>query len=153
MEKIKLKTFKDQGWNWILHYGYPQDEHYDNTNTILYQSFDEAPKEILQFAKNNFQENYSITMIKQPPGAFIPRHKDKHYKFKSKNKKCNYKKILRYCIFLEDWKPGHYFEYDDKPVQPWKKGDILVLEQGVYHRSVNAGTLPKYTAQITGLLN
>lgn len=150
--KIKLRKFRDKGWNWILHYGYPQDEHYDNHNTQLYQAFDVAPKEILQFAKQNFQANYSITMIKQLPGQFIPRHMDKHYKFKSKNKNCDAKKILRYCIFLEDWKPGHYFEYDDKPIKPWRKGDIIVLEPGVYHRSVNAGIHPKFTAQITGVL-
>ena len=151
--KIKLKKFVDKGWNWVLHYGYPQDEHYDDHNTVLYQTFVEAPKEIKALADQHFQENYSITMIKQPPGQFIPRHSDKHYKFKSKNKKCNPKKILRYCIFLEDWKPGHYFEYDDKPIAPWSAGDVVVLEQGIYHRSVNAGTHPKYTAQITGLLN
>jgi quercetin dioxygenase-like cupin family protein len=151
--KIKLKNFKDKGWEWILHYGYPQDEHYDNHNTELYQSFDKAPKEIMSFAEQHFQKNYSITMIKQLPGQFIPRHKDKYYKFKSKNKKADPKKILRYCIFLEDWKPGHYFEYNDKPVKPWSKGDVLVLKEGVYHRTVNAGTFPKYTAQITGLLN
>jgi hypothetical protein len=91
-------------------------------------------------------------MIKQFPGQFIPRHKDKHYKFKSKNKGCDPKKILRYCIFLEDWKPGHYFEYDDKPIKTWSRGDIFVLEQGIFHRSANAGTVPKYTAQITGIL-
>ena len=150
--KIKLKNFKDKDWDWILHYGYPQDEHYDNHNTELYQSFDKAPKEIVAFAEKHFQKNYSITMIKQFPGQFIPRHKDKHYKFKSKNKMCNPKKILRYCIFLEDWKPGHYFEYNDRPIEPWTKGDIIVLEQGVYHRSVNAGTHPKYIAQITGII-
>ena len=150
--RIKVKNFEDKGWDWILHYGYPQDAHYDNNNTILYQNFDQAPTEIIALAEQHFQKNYSITMIKQLPGQFIPRHKDKHYKFKSKNKKCNQKKILRYCIFLEDWKPGHYFEYDDKPVRPWYAGDVVVLEQGIYHRSVNAGTHPKYTAQITGLL-
>jgi quercetin dioxygenase-like cupin family protein len=150
--RIKLEKFKDKGWNWSLHYGYPQDEHYDNHNTKLYHVFDVAPQEILSFAEQNFQKNYSIAMIKQLPGQFIPRHKDKHYKYKSKNKNFDKKKISRYCIFLEDWKPGHYLEYDDKPIDPWKKGDIIVIEQGVYHRSVNAGTTPKYTAQITGLL-
>ena len=83
--RIKLKNFKDKGWDWILHYGYPQDAHYDNNNTILYQNFDQAPTEIIALAEQHFQKNYSITMIKQLPGQFIPRHKDKHYKFKSKN--------------------------------------------------------------------
>jgi len=78
--------------------------------------------------------------------------KDKYYRFKSKNKKINAKEVIRYCIFLSDWKPGHYFEYNDKPIQPWKKGDILVLEKDVYHRSANAGTTFKYSAQITGVL-
>ena len=150
--KIKIKNFTDKDWTWVLQYGYPQDEFYDNNNTNFYQSFDEAPVEITKFANQYFQKNYSITMMKQPPGSFIPRHRDKHYRFKSKNKKSNAKKIIRYCIFLQDWKPGQYFEYNDKPVAPWSKGDIIVLKQGVYHRSVNAGKEFKYTAQITGIL-
>lgn len=150
--KIKLKKFNEKKYNWIPQYGYPQDEYYDNRNTIFYQSFDEAPIEIIKFAEEKFEKKYSITMIKQPPSSFIPRHRDKHYKFRSKNKKINYNKVVRYCIFLEDWKPGQYFEYDDKPIAIWSKGDILVLSKDVYHRSVNAGTQFKYTAQITGIL-
>jgi len=150
--KIKIKNFKDKDWTWVLQYGYPQDQYYDNRNTFFFQSFDEAPIEICKFADKHFQKNYSITMMKQPPGSFIPRHHDKHYRFKSKNKILPHQKITRYCVFLEDWKPGNYFEYDDKPISPWTRGDIVVLDKGVYHRSVNAGTQFKYTAQITGIL-
>jgi quercetin dioxygenase-like cupin family protein len=148
-----LKKFNEKDWTWVPQYAYPQDEYYTNDNTEFYQSFDEAPSEIIKFADKHFQKNYSITMIKQPPASFIPRHKDKHYRFRSTNKKQNAKKIVRYCIFLQDWKPGQYFEYDDKPVAPWSKGDVIVLEPGVYHRSGNCGTQFKYTLQITGLLN
>ena len=150
--KIKLKKFNEKKYNWILQYGYPQDEYYNNDNTTFYQSFDEAPIEIIKFAEGKFEKNYSITMIKQPPSSFIPRHRDKHYRFRSRNKKIDFKKIIRYCIFLEDWKPGQYFEYDDKPIAIWSKGDVLVLRKDVYHRSANAGTHFKYTAQITGIL-
>ena len=31
--KIKIKNFKDKDWTWVLQYGYPQDEYYDNDNT------------------------------------------------------------------------------------------------------------------------
>ena len=65
----------------------------------------------------------------------------------------NNKDIVRYCIFLEDWKPGHYFEMDEKSIVGWSAGDITVLRPGIYHRSSNSGTQFKYTAQITGLLN
>ena len=150
--KIKIKNFTESNYTWILQYGYPQDEYYDNSNTFFYQSFDEAPDEIYKFANKYFLPNYSITMMKQPPGSFIPRHRDKHYRFKSKNKKINSNKIVRYCVFLSEWKPGHYFEYNDKPIKPWSRGQILVLEKDIYHRSANAGTQFKYTAQITGVL-
>lgn len=150
--KITIENFNESDFNWEPQYGYPQDQYYNNNNTFFYQSFDHAPNEILKFAQKNFYENYSITMMKQPPGSFIPRHKDTYYKFKLKNKEIDSKKIVRYCIFLHDWQPGHYFEYDDKPITIWSKGDILVLEKDVYHRSANAGTQFKYTAQITGIL-
>tara|TARA_B110000285_G_C15032613_1_gene567566 strand:+ start:560 stop:1018 length:459 start_codon:yes stop_codon:yes gene_type:complete len=151
MLKIKLKKFVDNGWNWTLQQGYPHDKVFNDSNTNLYQCFNQTPQSIIDFAEEKFSK-YTLTMIKQPPGQFIPIHKDKYYMFQKKHKLENNKDIVRYCIFLEDWKPGHYFEINEKPVVGWSAGDIEVLRPGIYHRSVNAGTELKYTAQITGLL-
>ena len=149
--KIKFKKFIDTDWNWKLFYGYPQDKFFTNKNTKLYECFNESPRFISDFAKKNFTK-FTIGMIKQPPGNFIPNHKDKYFMFKKKFNVTIKEEIVRYCIFLEDWQPGHYFEINYKPFLYWKKGDICVLKKGIYHRSANAGDTNKYTAQITGVL-
>ena len=148
---IKFKKFIDKNYNWKLQHGYPQNKFFTNNNTNLYEVFDTAPKFIIDFAKKIFSK-YTIGMIKQLPGNFIPNHTDKYYKFLKKFNLSNKEEIVRYCIFLEDWQPGHYFEINNKPFLNWKKGDICVLKKGVYHRSSNGGDTAKYTAQITGTL-
>ena len=152
MLKINVDKFVDKGWDWKVRYGYPQTEFYTDANTKMYECFDVAPKAVIDFADKHFFK-YTLTMIKQPPAQFVPEHKDKYYLFQKKHKLENNKDIVRYCIFLEDWKPGHYFEMDEKSIVGWSAGDITVLRPGIYHRSANTGTQFKYTAQITGLLN
>jgi len=150
-QQIKLKKFVDDGWNWEPHHGYPQDEFFNDSNTKFHECFDQAPQSIIDFAEEKFSK-YTLTMMRQPQGQFIPNHKDKYYLFQKKYKLKSNKDIVRYCIFLEDWKPGHYLEIDGKPFVEWSAGDIAVLRPGIYHRSANAGTELKYTAQITGSL-
>ena len=153
MENIKLKNFKDKGWTWI---GRPADnygQYYHDANTNLWVSYNEAPSEVTKFAEQTFKKGWIVTMIKQPPGSFFPGHTDTHYKFRLKNKHARLKDIVRYCVFLQDWKPGHYFELDYKPLVSWSKGDICVIKPNIHHRSANAGDEMKYTLQITGILN
>lgn len=148
---INIDNFKDDGWHWKTAYGYPQDDFYTNENTRFYQCFDQAPESIIQYAEEKFL-HHSLTMMKQPPGSFIPNHTDKYYLFKKKYDIKSEQQIVRYCVFLEDWQPGHYFEVEGKPLLNWQSGDVCVLEKDVPHRSANAGMNYKYTAQITGVL-
>ena len=87
---------------------------------------------------------------KQPPGNFIPNHRDRYWMFKQEHKVK--KDIIRYCVFLEDWKPGHYMDIEGKPIIKWKRGQFCILKEGIWHRGSNSGIEYKYTAQITGLL-
>jgi len=41
---------------------------------------------------------------------------------------------------------------NQQPIVNWKKGDYVELKEGVLHRGSNSGNVPKYTAQITGVL-
>ena len=138
-------------WKWNKEYGYPQTKFYKNHNTECYQIFGDAPQWIIDVAEKHFTF-FSLSLIKQMPGNFLPAHKDKYFKFKQKYQNINQRNIIRYCIFLQDWKSGHYLEYNNIPITGWKVGDYLLLEQDVIHHSVNSGTEPKYTAQITGVL-
>ncbi len=145
---IEFNNFTDKGWDWKQGFGYPQDEFYTDANTKYYKCMDTAPDGIMKYADENFS-NYSVSMVKQPPGNFIPYHTDGFFIFKERFGED--KPICRYQIFLEDWQPGHYFEVEGKSWAGWKKGDVCVLENE-RHVSGNAGGTYKYTAQITGTL-
>jgi hypothetical protein len=142
--------FYDKGYEWILHEGEPQTEHYQNFNTLHYQVFNTNIPYIIDFAEKTF-EKYTCSMIKQEPAKVIPLHTDKYYIF-SKKHKCNPDDVTRINIFLEDWKSGHYFELEEKPITNWKKGQYVILNNKIKHRSANVGDQTKYTAQITGIL-
>ena len=60
--------------------------------------------------------------------------------------------IFRVQIFLQDWMPGHYFEIEKKPIVKWHAGHYILLDKTMDHRSANVGKVPKYTAQVTGIL-
>ena len=38
-------------------------------------------------------------------------------------------------------------------ISNWKAGDIYIWKYGMYHLSCNAGLKPKYTMQVTGIVN
>jgi len=142
------EEFQDKGWAWTPQFGYPQDEYYNDSNTKLDEVFGVGPKHIEDFAKKHF-DIFSISMIRQQPGQCIPEHCDRHYQFKKIHGE--HPKLVRYCVFLEDWVPGHYLEYDSEPIVKWQAGDYIKLWPDVPHRSANMGSKHKYTCQITGV--
>jgi hypothetical protein len=60
--------------------------------------------------------------------------------------------VYRAIVFLEDWKPGHYFEYDSRGIVNWKQGDYVIYSTDTPHAESNIGTSPRYTLQVTGIL-
>ena len=121
---------------------------YTDKNTQYYQAF-ELPDEYHTFAKTIFSD-YSLSVIKQMPGQTIPEHFDTFYKF-CENNKCDKEDVCRLNFFLEDWKPGHYFEILYEPYTRWRKMNFKIIRYGNPHLSGNMGMEPKYTMQITGL--
>ena len=121
---------------------------YTDKNTQYYQAF-ELPDDYHTFAKTIFSD-YSLSVIKQMPGQTIPEHFDTFYKFCEKNK-CDKEDVCRLNFFLEDWKPGHYFEILYEPYTRWRKMNFKIIRYGNPHLSGNMGMEPKYTMQITGL--
>tara|TARA_B110000444_G_scaffold164154_1_gene153455 strand:+ start:2752 stop:3324 length:573 start_codon:yes stop_codon:yes gene_type:complete len=59
----------------------------------------------------------------------------------------------RALVFLEDWKPGHYLEFNGEAVTNWSAGDYALWSADVPHAASNIGVLPRYTLQITGELD
>lgn len=83
-------------------------------------------------------------------GDLMPPHKDhfeSYMKFSGEKKE----DILRYVLFLEDSKHGHYFKVGDQLIGHWEKGDWVAFDAEEWHEAGNLGDEPRYTLQITGV--
>jgi hypothetical protein len=107
-----------------------------------------AITEFVQFGATLF-DRCTVSVKKQLPGQTLPRHVDsftrESFDFGVDPKNC-----VRVHIFLENWKSGHYFEINDKPIVPWERGDAVMIEKHEPHLSGNNGMEPKFTMQVTG---
>ena len=59
-------------------------------------------------------------------------------------------RIHRAIVFLRDWQPGHYAEYEGNPFVNWSAGDVVEWQYNTEHMAANLGLDPRYTLQITG---
>jgi hypothetical protein len=81
----------------------------------------------------------------QYPGEMLNLHIDKQYEMNS-----DPRKVARFFIFLEDWKPGHFLQMGTSFVQ-WRRGDLVWFDwPNMPHASANAGWEPRCLIQITG---
>jgi hypothetical protein len=86
-------------------------------------------------------------------GTILPTHSDLYLRyidiFKLQGQEHT---IRRAIVFLEDWRPGHYFEGNDWPTVNWRAGDVVEWAYDAPHLAANLGLDPRYTLQITGHL-
>ena len=123
--------------------------YYTPENSSIWQMFDEeSPDWVHDLAKQVPQdfEHQAVSVINIPPGQTIPYHKDKHYILQQQY---GAGETWRYLIFLENWKPGHYFEIYNEPFVAWRAGDWVKIRQRDWHIAANVGLEPFYSAQIT----
>ena len=59
---------------------------------------------------------------KMETNDLIPNHSDAYNVYTEKFN-CSTEDVHKILIFLEDWRSGHYFELEDKPIVDWKSGD------------------------------
>lgn len=97
--------------------------------------------------------NVGITFFKLDSLQALPLHKDTYTKFQEIYKITDLTKIWRCVVFLEDWKSGHYLEVNGTAIVNWKRGDYTYWQYDVEHYAGNFGTEPRYTLQITGIVN
>lgn len=90
-------------------------------------------------------ENTKQAFHIQYPGEMLNLHIDKQYEMNS-----DHTQVARFFIFLEDWKPGHFFQMGTSFMQ-WRKGDVVWFDwPNIPHASANAGWEPRCLIQITG---
>jgi hypothetical protein len=95
--------------------------------------------------------NTGITFFKMTCGQALPTHQDRYLNYQRIYKIVDPSVIWRCIVFLEDWKSGHYFEINGKPIVDWKAGDWVNWNFDVPHFAGNIGIEPRYTVQITGM--
>jgi hypothetical protein len=87
------------------------------------------------------------------PGTILPTHSDLYLRYIDLfGLQGQEQKIRRAIVFLEDWRPGHYGEYVDRPLTQWVAGDAVEWQYDTPHMAANMGEKPRYTLQITGHL-
>jgi len=84
-------------------------------------------------------------------GVILPTHRDLYKKYiELFDLQGQESRIRRALVFLEDWQPGHYAEYEDHPFVSWHAGDVVEWVYDAPHMAANLGLTPRYTLQITG---
>jgi hypothetical protein len=102
------------------------------------------------FARQGWKD-IGTSYYRMGSGTILPTHQDLYSKYISLFglKGCEHT-IRRAVVFLEDWQPGHYAEYLDRPFINWKAGAVVEWIYDTPHLAANMGTTPRYTLQITG---
>lgn len=95
--------------------------------------------------------NIGTSYYRMMPGTVLPTHSDLYRRyieiFKLQGQEHT---IRRAIVFLEDWRPGHYAEYNDQPFVNWAAGWTIEWSYDAPHMAANMGSEPRYTLQITG---
>lgn len=126
------------------------EKYYNEQNSVIWQMFDESPQWAYDIAKLIPQgfEDFVVSVTRIDPGQTVPWHQDKHYIVQ---KKFGPGETLRYLIFLEDWKTGHYFQMHNEPLVKWTAGDYITIKRQDWHLGGNMGLQPFYSVQVTVL--
>ena len=96
-------------------------------------------------------EVITVSTICQPPGNIVPIHRDTFYQINQRYPNRTDLKV-RANIYLEDWKLGHFVQYNNEISTHWNAGEGLLWDSSILHLSANAGMHDKYTMQISGFL-
>jgi len=99
-------------------------------------------------------QDIGTSYYRMPTGTVLPTHQDRYVKYVALfGLQGREHTIRRAIVFLEDWKPGHYAEYQDIPFVNWSAGAVVEWTYDTPHMAANLGLADRYTLQITGHVN
>lgn len=102
------------------------------------------------FTKRGWK-NIGTSYYRMSAGTVLPTHQDRYIRYIDLFKLHGQEHTIRRAIvFLQDWQPGHYAEYNDEPFVNWQAGDVVEWQYATPHMAANLGLAPRYTLQITG---
>ena len=104
----------------------------------------------VKWAETEFNlKDIGCCFYRMETGVILPKHRDT-YKMYAERFNCRPESVHRILVFLEDWKSGHYFELEGKPMLEWKAGNYASWNGRTEHFAANIGVENRYTLQITG---
>ena len=108
-------------------------------------------KRFIEIFQGQGWKDIGTSYYRMNTGTVLPSHQDRYVKYISlfglQGREHN---IRRAIVFLEDWQPGHYAEYEDRPFVNWRAGSVIEWTYDTPHMAANLGPTPRYTLQITG---
>ena len=95
-------------------------------------------------------KHFSWSLYRMNPGCCLPMHSDTYLRFRQLH---NWQgDIHRAIIYMEDWQSGHVSECENTVITNWRAGDYIVWKNDTLHLAANVGKTPRYTLQITGVV-
>ena len=108
---------------------------------------------IVEWLEKDFGwKDVGVNFYRMETGVILPTHKDAYVQY-AKMFNCKLQEIERVLLFLEDWKPGHYFELNKKAIMNYKAGCYAWWVGDIEHSAANIGKDYRYTLQLTGHRN
>lgn len=93
-----------------------------------------------------------LSYYKMMPGDILPYHGDTYTRYRAYHG-VEIQDIWRVIVFLQDWQPGFLFEMEGRPIAQYRAGDFVAWQGGAEHMAGNLGRVPRYTLQITGVMD
>jgi hypothetical protein len=97
-------------------------------------------------------KHFSWSVYRMGPGCVLPTHGDTYARFCKLYNITDMDTIHRAIFFMKDWESGHIFEIDGLPQTQWRAGDYYVWRNDTEHLAANVGKTPRYSLQITGVI-
>lgn len=134
----ELETWRSQGYNHTSFTG----EMYGGKNKM--------PDYVHTIAENIGLKKPGFVFYRMKTGDIMPTHVD-HFRKYCEVFSVERSKVWRAIVFLDDWKPGHYFEIQNEAFCNYRKGEFVVWSADVPHAASNIGIEDRHTLQITGI--
>ena len=122
---------------------------HETTTGKMYDSRNPMPDWVNTIANLLNLRNPGFVFYRMDTLDIMPTHVD-HFNTYCRVFNKDRKEVRRAIVFLEDWKPGHYFQVDNVGVVNYKAGEYVLWAPDVPHAASNIGVEPRYTLQITG---
>ena len=137
-DPISLKEWRDLGYTQTKFTGDMYDMRQEEPDWI------DAIRKVLPW------KHFSWSIYRMNPGSCLPEHGDTYARFKELH---NWDGDIHRAIFyMEDWQSGHISEIEKQPLINWRAGVYIIWKNDTLHLAANVGKTPRYSLQITGVI-